>query len=504
MKTEKRDPMNNVKTFKNNTDPKQTGLCGVIQSMVLHLSLVILTGCAAVGPNYVPPRFDVQDTWNTEFKKGLTGELPDPETMARWWSTLNDPVLSDIMEMAASENFDLKEAEARIREARGRRGISETRLFPAVDTSGAYTHGRSSENAGTGTESKLYSAGFDAGWELDIFGGVRRSVEAADAELQATEEDFNHVLVSLLAETALNYVDARTFQTRIMVAEANLKTQEETYNLTRFRFEAGLIDELPVKQALFNMENTRSLIPTLRAGLEASLNRLAILTGQQPGAMHDKLDFSGNIPVPPLQLAVGVPAETIRHRPDIRRAERRLAAQSARVGVAVADLYPKFSLSGSIGLESVSSTDFFNTGSHAWRIGPAIVWNVFDAGAIRRNIDVQSALQEQALIQYESALLNALEEVENALVAYSEEQIRRESLVKATEAARQAAVLSQNRFDAGLSDFNNVLDSQRSLLSFQDQLARSDGDVIGNLIRLYKALGGGWTSFEQPLSDRSY
>jgi outer membrane protein TolC len=196
-----------------------------------------------------------------------------------------------------------------------------------------------------------------------------------------------------------------------------------------------------------------------------------------------------------LQLAVGVPAETLRHRPDIRRAERRVAAQNARIGTAVADLYPKFSLSGSIGLESFSSTTLFNTGSHTWRLGPGISWNVFDAGAIRRNIDVQSALQEQALIQYESAILSALEEVENALVAYAEEQYRRESLITATDAAYQAATLSQDRFNAGLVDFNSVLDSQRSLLSFQDQLARSNGDVTANMIRLYKALGGGWTSF---------
>ncbi len=487
--------MNGLKPVKDEIIFEKFVSIGFLIPLAVFLTVTFIAGCAAVGPDYVSPEFNIQGTWHSDLKKGLSSQPADPGTMAQWWSTLNDPVLSDFMELAIVANLDLKEARARVLEARARRGISESRLFPTVDSSGAFTQRRSSENAGTGTESKFYSAGFDAGWEVDIFGGARRSVEAADADLQAAEEDLNDVLVTLLAETALNYVEARTFQARIMVAESNLLTQEETYNLTRFRFEAGLIDELPVKQALYNLENTRSQLPTLRTGLEASKNRLAILTGRQPGAVHHKLDTNGDIPVPPLQLAVGVPAETLRHRPDIRRAERRLAAQNARIGTAVADLYPKFSLSGSIGLESFSSTNLFNTGSHAWQFGPGIFWNIFDAGAIRRNIDVQSALQEQALIQYESTILSALEEVENAMIAYAQEQFRHESLITATEAAREAALLSQDRFTAGLVDFSNVLDSQRSLLSFQDQLAGSKGDVTADMIRIYKALGGGWTSF---------
>jgi outer membrane protein, multidrug efflux system len=248
--------MNGLKPVKDENKFKKIVFPKLLIPLAVFLAVALIAGCAAVGPDYVPPEFNIQDTWHSDLKKGLSMQPADPGTMARWWSTLNDPVLSDFMELAVSANPDLREAQARIREARARRGISEARLFPAVDSSGAFTQRRSSENAGSGTESKLYSAGFDAGWELDIFGGVRRSVEAAEADLQAAEEDLNHVLVSLLAETALNYVEARTFQARIMVAEANLQTQEETYNLTRFRFEAGLIDELPVNQALYNLENT--------------------------------------------------------------------------------------------------------------------------------------------------------------------------------------------------------------------------------------------------------
>jgi NodT family efflux transporter outer membrane factor (OMF) lipoprotein len=492
--------MNKLIFVKDETDSKNH--IHALTSILLLLIIAFFAGCATVGPNYVPPEFNAQNTWHADLKHGLSFEPTDADTLAEWWVRLNDPVLSDLIQIAIRTNLDLEEAQARIREARARRGIIQARLFPTLDSSGSFTQRRSSEATGSGTEIKFYSAGFDAGWEIDIFGGVRRSIEAADADLQGVEENLNHVLVSLLAEVGLNYVEARTFQARISVAQANLQIQEETYDLTRFRFEAGLIDELPVKQALYNLENTRSQLPTLRSGLEATLNRLAVLLGQPPGAVHRKLDVYGEIPVPPLHVAVGVPAETLRFRPDIRRAERALAAQNARIGAAVADLYPRFSLSGSIGLESFSSTNFFNSGNHAWRFGKGIFWNIFDAGAIRQNIQVQSALYEQAFLQYESTVLGALEEVENAMVSYAEEQIRRESLAIATDAAQQASLLSQDRFTAGLVDFSNVLDSQRSLLSFQDQLARSEGDVTANLIRLYKALGGGWKSFSEDNEPR--
>jgi multidrug efflux system outer membrane protein len=318
-------------------------------------------------------------------------------------------------------------------------------------------------------------------------------VEAAEADLGAKQEDLHDVLVSLLAEVAVNYLDVRTFQVRLAVAEANLEAQSETYQLAQWRYEAGLSDELTVQQARYNLENTRSQIPTLRTGLEEAMNRIAVLLGEQPGKLHAELEKREPIPVTPLNVAVGVPADLLRRRPDVRQAERQLAAQTARIGVATADLYPKFTLSGSIGLEALSLN---NLSSGIWTLsgGPRISWAIFKAGAIRQNIEVQSALQEQYLIAYETAVLSALEEVENALVAYAEEQQRRQSLSEATQAAQKAVELAQHKYQAGLTDFSNVLDAQRSLLSFQDQLAQSDGTVTSNLVRLYKALGGGWTS----------
>ena len=470
--------------------------------LLATIVVLTLTGCAAVGPNYVPVEPEAQEKWHSELQGGLTADQPNPETLVHWWTTLNDPELSSLEERAVKGNLDLKEARARIWEARALRGISKAKLFPTVDAGGSVTDRRFSESSSTGDKSTLYEAGFDAGWELDIFGGVRRSVEAAEADLEATQEDLHDVLVSLLAEVALNYVEVRTFQARLAVTKANIKTQQEGYDLNQSRYQAGIIDELAVQESLRILESSRSQIPALETGLEAAKNRLAVLLGEQPGKLHRELAAKRPIPALPATVAVGIPAETLRHRPDIRRAERLLAAQTARIGVATADLYPKFRLFGTIGLESISTGDFLEYASRAWGFGPSVSWNIFDAGAIRQNIKVQTARQEQALIQYESAVLGAQEEVENVLVAYAKEQHRREFLSKAAAAAQRATLLAQDQYKAGLVDFNNVLDAQRALLILQDELAQSEGTVTSNLVRLYKALGGGWTSLK-PAADKS-
>ena len=465
-----------------------------LQMITSVLAAFFLSGCAAVGPAYLPPQISTPDQWHAGLKEGLTQESMDSEIMAGWWTTLNDPTLTRLIQRAVKDNLDLKEARSRVREARARRGISAAQRFPAVDATGSASSSRSSEDAGSGERRELYAAGFDATWELDVFGGVRRSVEAAQADLEASREDYRDVIVSLLAEVALNYVDVCTFQTRLDVAEKNLETQGETYELTVFRYKAGLSSALDMEQAKYNLENTRSQIPTLRISREEAMNRLAVLLGTHPGTLHSDLCVKKPIPVPSLKIAVGVPADVLRRRPDIRRAERELAAQTARVGVATADLYPKFSLVGSIGLEALSLGDLFSADNRTDRVGPGVSWNIFDAGAIRKNIEVQNALQEQALIKYEAAILTALEDVENALVAYAQDQYRRQSLIQAAQAAERAVDLALNQYSSGLIDFQDTLEAQRSLLSFEDQLAQSDGAVTSNLISLYKALGGGWTS----------
>ncbi len=460
--------------------------------LCIALASLMLAGCT-VGPDYTSPETGGAPVWHAPLEGGLSGEAADPNTLATWWTTLGDPALSALTERALMGNLDLKTAKSRIREARARRSVAKGAFFPTLNATGVATSSRTDTNVGFDTSSEVYSAGFDAGWELDVFGGIRRSVEAAQADLEASEEDLRDVLVSLLAETALNYVEVRTFQARLAAAQANLETQNEAYQLTLWRSQAGLDDELAVHQARYNLENTRSQIPTLRTGLAEAMNRLAVLLGEEPGNLHGDLEKPQAIPVPPADVAVGVPADTVRRRPDVRRAERDLAAQTARVGVATASLYPQLTLNGSIGLETLSLRD--PASERTWTVsgGPRISWAIFDP-TVRPNIEVQSALQEQALIRYEAAVLGSLEEVENALVAYAQEQQRRDNLRKATEAAQAAAELAQYQYQAGLTDFSNVLDAERSLLSFQDQLHQSDGTVTSNLIRLYKALGGGWTS----------
>jgi NodT family efflux transporter outer membrane factor (OMF) lipoprotein len=463
---------------------------------VLALAAVLIcAGCAPVGPDYQQVAPSAPATWHTELDQGLRADRPDFETLARWWTVLNDPLLTNLEERAVAGNLTLKEAESRIREARALRGISQAGLWPDLTASASATRTRASKNnSGTGSDKDLYAVGFDAGWELDVFGGRRRAVEAAQADLEASQEELHDALVTLLAEVALNYVDLRAGQARLAVAEANIAAQQHTYDLNLSRYQAGLIDELAVQQSLYNLEHSRSQVPVLEIGLAAARNRLAILLGKSPGGLDKELAQRRSVPVPPLTVAVGVPADTLRHRPDIRRAERVLAARTARIGVATADLYPQFRLPGSIGLESTTSSDLLEWGSRTWSFGPQASWRLFDAGAIRQNVKVQTQRQEQALLQYEAVILNALEEVENALVSYAKEQRRRDALIKATEAARQADLLARDQYKAGLVDFSNVLDAQRSLLAFEDELALSEGSVTADLLRLYKALGGGWES----------
>lgn len=457
-------------------------------------ALLALGGCATVGPDYAPPDTVPPAGWNAGLGAGVRAAPTEAETLARWWTVLDDPVLTNLIARAADGSLDLRQAQARVREARARRGIASANRFPTLDAAAAANRVRGSEETGTGATTELYSAAFDATWELDLFGGRRRALESAEAAVAASEADLRDVTVTLLAEVALNYVEVRSFQTRLALAEANLATQTETYDITRWRAQAGLTTDLDVQRARYNLEQTRAQIPLLRNGLEQAKNRLAFLLGLPAGALTAELDERKPIPVAETDVAVGVPADVLRRRPDVRAAERRLAAQTAEVGVATAARYPSFALLGSIGLEALTGSRLFTSSARTNAAAANATWTLFDAGRLRQNVEVQNALQEQALVAYEAAVLTAVNDVENALVAYAEEQARRAALVDATRAAESAATLATQQYNAGLIDFQVVLDAQRSLLSLQDQLAASEGEVSSNLIRLYKALGGGWTS----------
>ncbi len=464
--------------------------------IIMGFIFFVISGCAAVGPDYKPISPDVPPIWHTDLHYGLSSSISQNNhtTLSRWWVLLKDPILKNLEQEAVKNNPDIKQAIEKLREVRALRGISYSGLFPSLNSSASAVRTRSSKNAGYGNINDFYQAGLDADWELDLFGGVRRSIEAADADIAAKHYSLDNVLVSLTAEVGLNYVNIRTLQARLTTAKNNLTLQQYTYELNKSRYRAGLIDELAVQQSRYNMEQTRSQIPQLKNELSTSMNHIAVLLGKKPGSLEKKLSVIKPVPAVPITVAVGIPAEAMRQRPDIRQAEKELAAATARIGVATADLYPKLTLKGSIGLESITMADLPKWASRTFSTGPSISWNIFDANAVHRNIDVQTSRQKQALIHYHIIVLKALEEVENALNSFVKEQDRHKALVSAAKAAGSAVLIAKDRFAAGLIDFSSVIDAQRSLFVFQDELDQSTGAVTTDLIRLYKALGGGWVS----------
>jgi outer membrane protein, multidrug efflux system len=466
--------------------------------IVAVLFLVLFAGCA-VGPDYEEPKLAMPGGWQEAQQKGVDIR---PVEMARWWTTFNDPLLNSLVERAVKSNLDLRIAEARIREARASRAVVASGAWPTVDVSASYKRNRTSENAlalgslapqgGGNLEQDLFKTGFDASWEIDVFGGVRRGVEAADATLAASVESRRDVLVTLLGDVAKNYIDLRGFQRRLAVARANLKAQQDTLELTRIRFQAGLTSDLEVAQAEAQASTTMAQIPTLESALKQAAYSLDLLLGLSPGALWNDLANETTIPSLPPEVLVGLPSDLLRRRPDIRFAERQLAASTAQIGAAMADLFPKFSLTGAAGLQSISASDWFTGRSRYWSIGPTISWPIFDAGRIRANIEVRNAQQEQSLTQYEKTVLAAFGDVEKSLVNYSREQARQQALTNAVASNRRAVEMANELYVRGLNDFLNVLDTQRSLYATENDLAQSEAAMASNLVALYKALGGGW------------
>ncbi len=455
-------------------------------------ALLVAHACQAVGPDYEPPERPLPSEWH---EKGTEGLDRRPAELAEWWRQLEDPVLDMLVERATQHGLDLREALSRVREARALRGIAASERFPALDLGLDYEHRAESENTQLGAfveDTDVYTGRFDASWEVDLWGRVRRSVESADADLGASLEDARDVAVTVAAETAATYVQMRAFQHRVAIARTNVALQEETLALVQARFEAGLVGERDVAQAATNVETMRSRVPRLEVGLRVTENRLAVLLGLTPGALAEELAEIRPIPVPPVTVAVGVPADLLRRRADVRRAERELAAETARVGMTEGDLYPRLALFGNLGLASEEPSDFFENDSVFYGIGPSIRWNLFDGGRLRRRVEAQDERAEQALVRWERAVLRALEETENAMTEFVREQVRRGFLVEATAQARRAVELAETQYGEGLSDFQTVLDSQRELAALEDDLAQSDAAITTSLVALYKRLGGGW------------
>jgi NodT family efflux transporter outer membrane factor (OMF) lipoprotein len=451
-----------------------------------------------VGPNYQRPEVAAPSSWGEIAPTSQPGrsETIAKGTLTAWWISFGDPLLDSIIARTVNSNLTLQQAEARVREARASRRGAAAELYPQIGSSGSYTRVRTSlYGVGIASPGKwydLFSAGFDASWELDVFGGIRRTVEAADATVEAAEDDYNAVLVSLMGEVGLEYVTYRSLQQRIALAQENLAAQQQTLELTRRLFNAGLAPELDVQRAAAQVATTASTIPTFQQQAAQAMHILGVLIGQPPMTLEAELGAVGPIPQPPAQVAVGLPSELLLRRPDVARAERQLAAQTAEIGVATRDLYPRFFLSGIGGLQSVNASDFFNWGSRVASLGPSITWPVFSGGSITANIELQTAAQQELLAAYQETVLVAFQEVEDALAAFSDQQAARDQLADAVRANQRATELARNLYAQGLTDFINVLVAEENLFTTQDTLAQAERDVALQLIALYKALGGGW------------
>ncbi|HVP09897.1 MAG TPA: efflux transporter outer membrane subunit [Phycisphaerae bacterium] len=550
------------------------------------LTLALLAGGCAVGPNYRTPETAKPAGWSG-LRPGATATQPTsgpamsdagPTTqeadLATWWKWLNDPILDALIAQAVESNLDLHVATARVLQARAQLDVTAAGFWPLVNVTGSYAYTGSSLNntpkttkpgnslrnllpsitaipgipgsgqptvnvtprsftAGGGRHAGLvvqpgglnipngptspavalnppalpspqvlrqqnfFQAGFDATWELDVFGGIRRSIEAADDDLAASEETRRDVLVTLLSEVALDYVQLRGSQRRLTIAYENIDAQRDAVDLTESRYKAGFTNQLDVAQARAQLASTQSQVPLLETSIRQSIYQLSILLALPPGALVDELDKETPIPTTPPEVPMGLPSDLLRRRPDVRTAERQLAAQTARIGVATADLYPAFSLTGLVGPQITNIDHFFEGKSIAWSVGPSATWPIFDAGRIRANIRVQDALTEQALATYEKTVLTAFQDVENSLVAYVNEKVRHHSLSDAVAANQLAADLSTELYSRGLTAFLNVLVSLQALYASEDQLVQSETTTVTNLIALYKALGGGWEAPEQ-------
>ncbi len=469
----------------------------------LVLMVLSLCGCAAVGPDFVAPDPDAPAGWSQlDTSTVATARPAAAGDLSEWWRRLNDPLLAQLVAEGLRANPDLRSARARVRESRARRAVAASERYPAVDAAGNVSRTDSSEEIGGGEARELYSAGFDASWELDVFGGVRRSVEAAEADLEAARADLHATQVSLAAEVASNYIEVRAQQALLGIAHGNLATQSETLQLTEWRAQAGLVSSQDVEQARSSREQTRAQIPFIETNLAAAEHGLETLLGRPPGTLHERLAGAGDLPEVPAQIAVGIPADTLRQRPDVRAAERRLAAETARVGVAEAARYPSFSLSGSIGLEALTLGALGDSGAVTNSLLAGVTAPIFDAGRLRSQVEIQDAVREQALLAYQQAVLVALQEVENALVDVSRNRDRNEALASAVGAARSAAELARLRYSTGLIDFQSVLDTERNVLLLEETLARNRADGVLALVSLYKALGGGWSATEPPAATK--
>jgi NodT family efflux transporter outer membrane factor (OMF) lipoprotein len=484
-------------------------------------SATMLSGCT-LGPDFKRPDWASPASWFAGPKEAVKPARSTPVAEpidANWWSLFKDPILTGLEKRVAAENLDVKTAAIRMAESRAQLGVARAALFPTLNGNASYTRELASENGvfgliptaagangangatgnstggiqGTGLKPfDLYQGGFDSTWEVDLWGGVRRSVESASATSDAAKETERSVLLSSLAEVARDYMQLRGTQAQLSIARENVRTARQSLNLTQQRAAGGVTTDLDVANASAQLRTTLAQIPTLEQQEAQTINALSLLLGQPPNALRAELVTAKSIPPVPPRVPIGLPSELARRRPDIRQAEAQLHAATADIGVAEANFYPSLSLTGSFGLQSLQFKNAFNLNSKQYALGPGLTIPIFEGGQLRSTLQLRKAQQQEAAVNFQKTVLQAWHDVDNALTAYQAEQTRRDELVGAVAENRRALGLAQSRYQQGVADFLTVLVAQTNLLAAEQQLASSTTTVSSNLVALYKALGGGW------------
>ncbi|MGR7995425.1 MULTISPECIES: efflux transporter outer membrane subunit [unclassified Xanthobacter] len=478
--------------------PFSPRLCFAVDRRIgtlVALALALSTSACAVGPDYVTPAFDLPARWSDQQHQR---KEPAPPQLAHWWERLNDRTLNALIAQAVDGNLDVATAKAKIREARATYRQQVGGLFPQVDGSASATRGDNGSRVSSGGDVTVgglytqYQAGFDASWELDLFGANRRGVEASKYAMQAAEDELRGTLLTLVGDIASNYVEARGYQARMALAQRTAASQRETEALTRTKLAAGGASAMDVANAAGLAASTEANVPELRAALAQSVHRLSVLTGQPPGALTAQLSRGGAIPSPRLRVAKGVPADVLRNRPDVRQAERTLGQSTALVGQAEANRYPAVSLTGNLTTQGTKLGDLARGSSISWSYGPSLTVPVFTGGQLKAAVDIAAAQRDQSFLAYHAAILTALEDVENAVVSLTQERIKSGKLAESAASYRDATRLSRTLYQNGSTSFLDVLDAERSLYSAEDSLLQSRVAMATDYIALNKALGGGW------------
>ena len=482
-------------------------------------ALLLALGACTVGPNFEPPEWLSPTSW---FAKKAEPIPPAPSMAVaepidpNWWNLFNDPMLTALERRVAGENLDVQVATVRIAESRAQLGVAGAAQFPTLNANGSYTHQKASDvgvfsnspnalgaNGASGSNVggirgaqlnafDVYQVGFDASWEVDLWGKVRRSVESATASVVVSAEARRATLLSSLAELARDYIQLRGTQSLLRIARDNVKIAQQNLQLTQQRAAGGVTTDLDVANAAAQLRTTAAEIPRLEQQESEFINAISLLLGQPPNALQAELIRAKPVPPVPPRVPVGLPSELARRRPDIRQAEAQLHAATADIGVAVANFYPSVKLSGSLGLQALQPWKMFNIDARDYAVGPGITIPIFEGGQLRATLALRKAQQQEAAINYQKTVLSAWHEVDNALTAYQTEQARRDQLIQAVAQNQRALGLAQSRYQEGVADFLQVLTAQQNLLSTQQQLALATTNVSANLVALYKALGGGW------------